>query len=132
MRIDIDQTAIDLPKSWPAVDRRDRFLKRTVVEHRAIEEGHRRRVDAGAGNDFAMNSARRGQLPFLCKTTSFISTMRAGGNAAGSEDDARAAHARPGAVSKANELSTTPVEWRLSAKSRHMGVARPCGSGGNV
>src|SRR5262249_58693216 len=31
MGIDIDQTAIDLSKCRPAVDRRDRFLKRTIV-----------------------------------------------------------------------------------------------------
>ena len=45
-----------------------------------------------------MNSARRGQLACRCATTSSISTIRAGGNAPGNEDVARAAKARPGRV----------------------------------
>ena len=48
MRINVNQTAIDLTERRPAVDRRDRFLKRAVVEHRAVEERYRCWVDAGA------------------------------------------------------------------------------------
>ena len=45
-----------------------------------------------------MNSARRGQLPCRCATTSSISTIRAGGKAPGNEEVARAAKARPGRI----------------------------------
>src|SRR6476661_10662722 len=48
MRIDVDETAIDLAKRWPAVDCRDRFLKRAVVEYRTVKKRYRCRVDAGA------------------------------------------------------------------------------------
>jgi hypothetical protein len=43
-----DETAIDLAKRWPAVDCRDRFLKRAVVEDRTVKKRCRCRVDAGA------------------------------------------------------------------------------------
>src|SRR5262249_42212142 len=48
MWIYVDETAIDLAKRRPAVDCRDRFLKRAVVEHRAVEKRYQCRVDAGA------------------------------------------------------------------------------------
>ena len=48
VRIDVDEPAIDLAIGRPAVDRRDRLQERPVVEHRAVEEGCRGRIDVGA------------------------------------------------------------------------------------
>ena len=47
MRVDVDQPPVDLPIGRPAVDRRDRHLERPVVEHRAVDERHRGRIQAG-------------------------------------------------------------------------------------
>ena len=47
MRFDIDEPAVDLPIGRPAMDRRDRLLERPVVEHRAVDERGRGRVDLG-------------------------------------------------------------------------------------
>ena len=47
MRLDIDEAPVDLTIGRPPMDRRDRKLKWPVVEHGAIDEGHRRRVHAG-------------------------------------------------------------------------------------
>ncbi len=47
VRVDIDQPAVDLAIGRPAMDRRDRLLERAIVEHGAVEEGGRGRVDAG-------------------------------------------------------------------------------------
>ena len=56
-----------------------------------------------------MNSARRGQAPPFCATTSSISTTRAGGNAPGNDDVARAANARAGVLSRSKSLSISPL-----------------------
>jgi hypothetical protein len=45
MRIDIEQATVDLAVGGAAVDCRNRLLERPVVEHRAVDEGHRGRID---------------------------------------------------------------------------------------
>ena len=47
MRLDVNEAPIDLPIGRPALDRRDRLPERPVVEHRAVDERDRGRIDTG-------------------------------------------------------------------------------------
>ena len=56
-----------------------------------------------------MKSARRGHVAPLLRRSSSISAIRAGGNAPGTEEVARAAKASAGALARSKSLSTSPL-----------------------
>src|ERR1700732_4014398 len=69
-----------------------------------------------------MKAARRGQLPLRALTTSSISTIRAGGNAPGNDEVARAANASPAALSSSKSLSTFPSGRRPVREMQDMAM----------
>ena len=116
MRVDIDQPAVDLAIGRPAVDRRDRVLERPVVEHRAVDEGRRRRVDVGlqvlgklVGDEF--RAPRPGAEPLARRPRPSRRSAPAE-TRPGNDEVARAAKASAGALSRSKSLSTSPFGCR--------------------